>query len=88
MANKSTKTQRLKNAFRQKLENMGLKADRWGNFKIELDNGSKYRIKINKTSFRYEKHNGFGWRMLNGCYFSNTPKVDGFLDFIKINYGE
>ena len=83
-----TKKQKLDkiNFIKIILQSQGWVEDRWGNFKITVDNEVK-RIKFQKTSLRYEVKIGSRWAKLTSDYFKNikTYEKDSIKGF-QINY--
>jgi hypothetical protein len=53
----------------------GWNKDRWGNFKKEM-NSRNYRIKLQKTSLRFEVKGGSGWINILSDYFKNIEVVE------------
>jgi len=68
-----TKRQRVEHigTIRSILLKNGWLVDRWGNFKND-----DYRIKMQKTSMRYEVKHGTGWINLRSDYYKNITVTD------------
>jgi len=60
------------------LNSNGWLLDRWGNFKID-----DYRVKMQKTSMRYELKCGKNWVKLRSDYYKNVIITDEGSIFLK-----
>jgi hypothetical protein len=61
--------------IRHTLKTNGWEVDRWGNYKINRNERS-YRVKLQKTSLRYEVKGGNRWVNILSDYFKNIEVVD------------
>lgn len=52
--------------------------DRWFNWKKVID-GREYRVKVQKTSMRYECKAGHSWINLRSDYIKNIKLVAGYV---------
>ncbi len=81
----ATKTQKAQTTFiTNLLDNTCLEQDRWGHLKGIALNGRTYRIKIQKTSWRFEVKSGSGWFRVSGSFYTKT--VAGQLQHFYDNF--
>ena len=79
----ASKTQRAKEDFKSRLQDMIGSPDRWGNFKFEvkapLGEIDTYRFKLQKTSWRLERKTALGgqahWMKVQGEYYTNESSI-------------
>lgn len=74
-----TPTEKKRALIESKLMNTGWVKDRWGHFKRTND-GEMTRLKMQKSSIRYEVKNTTGWINLRSDYYKNVDVVkDGIV---------
>jgi hypothetical protein len=73
-----SKSQKAKQNFDVLCEEFFGPADRWGHYKFDINDGREYRIKLNKTSWRYEVKIVNSWKKLGGAYYTD-PLGEGKL---------
>ena len=66
-----TKVEKCRGQLELDLKNIwNLTPDRWGHYKFNSTFG-EFRVKLSKTSWRFEKKVGSGWVRLSGMYYTN-----------------